>query len=112
MAREEIDPTPILSLGLAFRDAKLVLSAVELRLFGELAGGPLTLDELRARLGLHERAARDSLDALVALELLEREDGRYANTRRPRRTSIPPSPPTPAGCSRWRARACGASGRR
>ena len=32
------------------------------------------------RLGLHERSARDFFDALVALGMLEREDGRYANT--------------------------------
>jgi SAM-dependent methyltransferase len=96
MAREELDPTPILSLGLAFRDAKVVLSAVELGLFGELAGGPLTLDELRARLGLHERAARDFLDALFALELLEREDGRYANTAATA-TYLDPAKPTYAG---------------
>ncbi|MHC5541528.1 methyltransferase, partial [Singulisphaera rosea] len=33
-----------------------------------------------ARLGLHPRAARDFLDALVALGMLERTDGVYANT--------------------------------
>jgi hypothetical protein len=35
---------------------------------------------LRQRLGLHERGALDFLDALVALGLLEREEGRYRNT--------------------------------
>lgn len=57
-----------------------MLSAVELGLFTELATGPLTLDEVRTRLNLHERSARDFLDALVALGMLERNDGKYANT--------------------------------
>jgi hypothetical protein len=35
---------------------------------------------LRERLGLHERSARDFLDALVALGMLKRESGEYANT--------------------------------
>ena len=54
--------------------------AVELGLFTQLAKGPLTLEELRQRLGLHERSARDFLDALVALGMLKREQGKYANT--------------------------------
>ncbi|HKI92529.1 MAG TPA: methyltransferase, partial [Gaiellaceae bacterium] len=42
--------------------------------------GAASEEELRGRLGLHERSARDFLDALVALGMLERADGRYANT--------------------------------
>ena len=36
-------------------------------------------DDLTARLGLHRRSAHDFLDALVALGMLERGSGRYAN---------------------------------
>ena len=68
------------SLVLATGVPKTLLSAVELGLFTELAKGPLGLDDIRARLGLHERRARDFLDALVGLGMLEREQGRYANT--------------------------------
>ena len=62
--------------------SKTLLSAVELGLFSALAeAGPLGAEELRERLGLHPRSARDFFDALVALEMLERDDGgRYANT--------------------------------
>ena len=76
-------PTPdaIMQLGFGFWGSKALLSAVELGLFSELAAaGPLDAEELRERLGLHPRSARDFLDALVALDMLEREDGRYANT--------------------------------
>src|SRR3546814_15015645 len=63
-----------------FWGAKTLLSAVELGLFTELATGPLDGETLRRRLGLHERSARDFFDALVALRMLDRRDGRYANT--------------------------------
>src|SRR6185295_914774 len=46
----------------------------------KLAGRALDLDALRGELGLHARAARDFLDALVALGMLERTAGRYSNT--------------------------------
>lgn len=70
----------IVELGLGFRAAKALLSAVELDLFTELAGAPLAGEALRERLGLHQRGARDFFDALVALRLLERRDGVYHNT--------------------------------
>jgi SAM-dependent methyltransferase len=75
-------PTPdtIMQLGLGFWGSKALLSAVGLGLFSELAEGPLEAEALRERLGLHERSATDFFDALVALGMLEREDGRYANT--------------------------------
>jgi O-methyltransferase domain/Dimerisation domain len=65
---------------MGFFASKTLLSAVELQLFTELAKHPETLPELSARLGLHPRSARDFLDALVALGLLERHDGVYSNT--------------------------------
>jgi hypothetical protein len=77
------EPTPdaILGVAEAFWGAKALMSAVELKLFGVLAReGPLDADALRRRLGLHPRGARDLFDALVALGMLERHDGRYADT--------------------------------
>jgi O-methyltransferase domain/Dimerisation domain len=77
----QVAPDAILELGFAFWGSKTLLSAIELGVFSELAGaGPLDGDALRERLGLHPRSATDFFDALVALGMLEREDGRYANT--------------------------------
>jgi hypothetical protein len=77
----EVTPDGIMQLGTAFWGSKTLLSAVELGLFSELASaGPLDGEALRERLGLHARSARDFFDALVALGMLERDDGRYANT--------------------------------
>jgi SAM-dependent methyltransferase len=75
-----VTPRAILQIGMGYWASKTLLSAVELGLFTELAGRPRTLEALRAALGLHERGARDFLDALVALGLLTRENGHYANT--------------------------------
>ncbi|MGI8569315.1 MAG: methyltransferase [Methylocella sp.] len=77
---DTITPANIFNLGLGFWASKTLLSAVELDLFTELAKGPAYLADLSQRLGLHERSARDFLDALVALKLLDREEGRYRNT--------------------------------
>ena len=62
-------PTPehILQVGLGFWASKTLLSAIEMEVFTELARHPEDRDALSARLGLHERGARDFLDALVAL---------------------------------------------
>jgi hypothetical protein len=65
---------------MGFLASKTLLSAVEMELFTELAKHPADLETLRGRLGLHQRSARDFLDALVALKFLERRDGRYSNT--------------------------------
>lgn len=77
---QEVTPDAIMQLGFGYWGSKTLLSAVELGLFTALAEAPLTLDEARARFGLHERGAADFLDALVALGMLRRDDGRYANT--------------------------------
>ncbi len=75
-----VTPDAIMQLGFGYWGARTLLSAVEIGLFTELAKGPpLTLEEIRSRLGLHERSARDFLDALVALGMLRRERGTYAN---------------------------------
>jgi hypothetical protein len=76
--------TPSLSriwqLGFGFWSSKTLLSAVELRVFTILAAKPLDADDLRGRIGIAARGARDFFDALVSLGLLERNDGKYSNT--------------------------------
>jgi len=69
-----------MQIGLGFWSSKVLLSAVELGVFTELAQGPQQLDSLAARLGLHPRSSRDFLDALVALGLLKRSQNVYSNS--------------------------------
>lgn len=75
-----VSPEAILSLGLGFWGSKTLLSAIELGVFTELTQGAADADTLAARLHLHPRSARDFLDALVALGMLDRKGSQYSNT--------------------------------
>jgi hypothetical protein len=77
---EQVSPEAIMQVGLGFWPSKVLLSAIEMELFTELAKGPQPLDTLQGRVGLHPRSARDFLDTLVALGFLAREAGIYSNT--------------------------------
>ena len=74
-----LTPEHVLQVGFGFWGSKALLSAVEMGLFTALAEGPMGVDALAERLGLHARGARDFFDTLVALGFLHRRDGRYAN---------------------------------
>lgn len=71
---KQVSPDAIMQLGLGFWASKTLLSAIELDLFTELAQNPGTVETIGEKLKLHPRAARDFLDALVALRMLERDD--------------------------------------
>ncbi|MFX1766633.1 methyltransferase [Paraburkholderia sp. A1RI-2L] len=78
--QREPSPERLLQVGMGFWAAKTLLSAVELGVFTHLALAPRDAAELRDVVGLHPRSALDFFDALVALNFLEREDGKYRNT--------------------------------
>ena len=59
MIDETTGPEHILQVGLGFWASKTLLSAVEIQAFTELAKQPGTVDDLKQRLGLHPRGARD-----------------------------------------------------
>jgi ubiquinone/menaquinone biosynthesis C-methylase UbiE len=81
MREPQPNPSAILQLGMGFFASRTLLTAVELGLFTELAKAPAGLVQLQARLRLHPRAARDFLDALVALNMIARDSaGLYSNT--------------------------------
>ncbi|HWN08720.1 MAG TPA: methyltransferase dimerization domain-containing protein [Pyrinomonadaceae bacterium] len=98
---DQITPEGIMQLGLAFWGSKTLLSAIELGLFTELAQSPLDATELTERLKLHQRGARDFLDALVSLGMLQREGGRYSNTPATDLFLDRHKPSYVAVCSRW-----------
>jgi 2-polyprenyl-3-methyl-5-hydroxy-6-metoxy-1,4-benzoquinol methylase len=84
MTTAPLDPSPILQTAFGFWNAKVLLTAVELGMFSQLEGKPLTGTELGERLQLHPRGRSDFFDALVAMRFLDRDgdgpDARYANT--------------------------------
>jgi hypothetical protein len=70
----------ILDVALRFYESKVLLTAVELDVFTAVGEQALETDQLRDRLGLHARGARDFFDALAALGFLEQDtQGRYRN---------------------------------
>jgi predicted O-methyltransferase YrrM len=79
----QVDPSHIMQVGMGFWASKTLLSAVELELFTKLGDG-MTASEMAEALGLHARAVPDFPDALVALQLLDRDgdgpDSVYRNT--------------------------------
>src|SRR5438477_7689711 len=79
-----LDPGPILQTAFAFWSSKVLLTAVEFGVFTRLGDRRIAGAELGAELGLHTRGINDFLDALVAMQFLDREgDGpsaKYFNT--------------------------------
>jgi precorrin-6B methylase 2 len=76
------DPEKVLELGMGFWSSRVVLTAVELGLFTELARGPRSAQGLIEHFGWHPRASQAFLDALAGLGLLHRDAaGVYSNSR-------------------------------
>ena len=78
-----ITPSQIMQVGSGFWASKVLLTAVEFEVFTRLAERSMTAAELEEALQLTSRATADFLDALVAMNFLERDgDGpgsRYGN---------------------------------
>ncbi|MGH8505391.1 MAG: methyltransferase [Stenotrophobium sp.] len=81
---KQLDPSHIMQTATAFWPSKVLLTAVELKLFTVLGKDSMNAGDLGAALGLHPRGTYDFFDALVALKFLERDgdgpQGRYRNT--------------------------------
>jgi SAM-dependent methyltransferase len=79
----------LLRLGNAFCDAKALLTAVELDLFGALKDGPATEEEIRERLRLHGRGLSDFLHLLAALGVLVKTGEAFGNAAGAQRHLVP-----------------------
>lgn len=84
-ARWPLSPEPLLKVALDQWAARALAAGQHLGLFAELGKGPRTAARLAATLGLDPAAARDLLDALLALGWLQREgddaEAVYVGTR-------------------------------
>jgi phospholipid N-methyltransferase len=69
-----------MELGFGFFASKALLTAVKLGVFDVLSDSPQSREQLEEALDLHPRSSDDFLDALVALDVLDRDDGLYRNT--------------------------------
>jgi SAM-dependent methyltransferase len=77
MADGSWDGGRILETMWRFREACVIGAAAELEIFNLLGAGPLTSDEIVARLKSNARATRMLLDAVAALGLLIKKNDRY-----------------------------------
>ncbi len=73
MPESTVNPSAILQTAFSFWSSKVLLTAVEFRVFTMLGGRRLSGTELGAELGLHPRAIPDFFDALVAMKFLDRD---------------------------------------
>jgi hypothetical protein len=96
-------------VGTGYWRSKVLLSAVGLGLFTELADAPLTMREIRRTFGLQPRPAADFLDGLVSLGYSTakvRATMPATGTRpRPHTSSTAGAPPTSAAFSSFGRRA-------
>jgi SAM-dependent methyltransferase len=94
----------IVALNTAYFQAKVLQSAVELGVFELLSDRSAGIDEIRAELGVAHRLFKEFLDALVGLDLLEVEDGRYRNSPLAAEFLVATSPTYLGGTARQHAR--------
>jgi SAM-dependent methyltransferase len=71
----------VLQVSRSYQSACVLAAAADLNLFSDLAGGPLTAPEIARSLSTDPRATAILLDALAALELLEKAGDRYSLPR-------------------------------
>src|SRR5262245_38473385 len=64
----------------AYRQAQILIACSELGVFAALAAGALSAGDVAAHISAQPRALERLLNAAVALDLLERIDGKYANS--------------------------------
>lgn len=74
------DPARFWELARGFFPSRIFLTAVELKLFGAVGEGDSTSAEVAERLGADPRATDRLMNALVALEVLAKKDGRFSNS--------------------------------
>ncbi|AXT63045.1 methyltransferase [Aquimarina sp. AD10] len=85
VTKKQLTPSKIMQVGLGFWASKTLLSAVNMGLFTLLAEEEeLAGQNIKEKLGLHDRGLYDFLDTLVALNFLQRtglkESSIYTNT--------------------------------
>jgi len=87
-----VPPMAITGMLHAFWAIGALRAAVELDVFGPLADGAKTAEQVAQQIGAHSRGVELLLDALVGLELVSRHEGRYRLTDASELYLVPSSP--------------------
>jgi ubiquinone/menaquinone biosynthesis C-methylase UbiE len=77
-AREELSPRPLMRILGDFVNSRILDAALEYDFFTLIHKGSRTADEVARAAATHPRATRIVLDSLIALELVEKKEGRYS----------------------------------
>ncbi len=77
---QALNPSRILALSTGYWDSQTLLTANRMGLFALLADGSKTVEEIASGLASKPKGIRMLLNACVALELLEENDGQYTNS--------------------------------
>jgi MoxR-like ATPase len=77
-ASEQPSPEPVVAMMQGLQVSGILQAGIELRVFDAIAAGATDVRAIAASAGSSQRGTRILLDALAALELLERRDGSYA----------------------------------
>ena len=80
MAARQWNPGDLLEISGFFWKTAVLHTAVKLDVFTVVGDGQLAGDEISRQLNAAQRGVQRLLDALVAMELLVKADGKYANT--------------------------------
>ena len=80
MTTTEVTPARIIQIATGIWGSAVLGSAVSHALFAQLETGAKTATEIATLAGISERGAQALLDGLVALDLVELNDGWYRNT--------------------------------
>lgn len=79
--RAELGLRGLVDLATGYQRAQVLFAATALDLFGILATGPKSVDQVAASVGADRRGVKALLDACVALDLLRLTDRGYQNSR-------------------------------
>jgi SAM-dependent methyltransferase len=90
-------PVSIREVATGFQASRVLLTAIELRVFSAIGGDALTSAEVAGCLGSDARATDRLLNALCAIGLLWKRDGRVRNTPASARYLVDSSPEYVAG---------------
>jgi SAM-dependent methyltransferase len=109
---ETVNANRIVEMASAFYESAILFAASDLGIFRKLAElGQADMETVASSCGLDRRGGRILLDACVALDLLEKKDGRYRNSPEAAIFLVPGSPADLSGAIRYNRDVYGAWGR-
>ncbi len=100
------DPTLVHHIATGYMGSCVLLAALELNVFDEMANQPMKAQDLADTLGLAPKPVERLMVALTALKLLERTDGEYSLTPEAERYLVKSSPSYFGDYYRFEVRHC------